>query len=481
MVDRGRVEYYSRGIAMVGSGFGNRGGDEDEPFLGRLAARLSLPALWPSTSHWWEFGWVAGGQLFSLALGIASIKLMTSVGPGEYGKFVLASSVAGVLSLSFFGPLEQGYVRLYFLNEGDSRSRNIFLRSLVGVLLASLAVLIPVGALAVMLLQTYYGFDPLFTSSAAAMIVTSVIGIPLAGVLNAMRLRKEVALIQVGERMVLILLLFVMTRVLPPKAAIVMFAVATASAISNGCRLLVYWGGLASPRLARSRQEMMVERGTRNEMLRGIFEYSLPFLLWGGVAWLQSNGERWVINAWMTVSDVGRYGLAWGVINNSAGLGATILSQFLTPIMFRHFSAGDDESLRRGEVLVRLSGVLTLGLFGVAAILLLAFGDAVIAILSTQSFVSGGAVLFALAVGLGLFYVGQALSNLGFALTRPRVYLPAKVCSAVASVPLYLAGCRLGGVLGVACAVIVANALYLLMVIDANRRLRRCVRAVAGV
>src|ERR1051326_9445908 len=73
-----------------------------------------------------ELSWLAGGQLVSVFLSLISIKLITSIGAEEYGKFVLATSVSGLLSLTFFGPMEQGFVRLYFDYRDSEQSRSVF-------------------------------------------------------------------------------------------------------------------------------------------------------------------------------------------------------------------------------------------------------------------------------------------------------------------------------------------------------------------
>jgi O-antigen/teichoic acid export membrane protein len=423
-----------------------------------------------------ELSWLAGGQLATLLLSIISIKLTTSIGPNEYGKVTLAASVGGAFMLAFFGPLEQGYVRYYFDYAGQSRMRSLFCSTLLRVLAFCLTVLLLLSGAAVLGLHKLYQLDPLFTAAAALMIAFALLAVPLNGMLNAMRLRRETAIIQVVERVLIIVLLFVLLARFASDATTVMLAIGVATSLAGIARLLQY-----SRTIRTDAGEVItgnaVETGaTRLQIYRSIARYSTPFVLWGLMGWLQSNSERWVINGMLTQAEVGRYGLTVNIINSSAVVLFTIMSQFITPIIFNRFPVNQGGDISRGMDLIRLYGWATLLLFMGIAVGLFFVGETVIHLLSSKAFVVDSILLFLLTMGLGVFYVGQTFTTVGLALKQPNVYMSAKIVTGLLSVVLYLVGCYWAGVLGVVCAIGIANVLYLVLVLRTNRALLRSFR-----
>ena len=61
-----------------------------------------------------ELGWLITGQIFSVLLGFISIKMISTMGTFEFGKYSLILSIAAIISTIFYGPIEQGYIRFYF-------------------------------------------------------------------------------------------------------------------------------------------------------------------------------------------------------------------------------------------------------------------------------------------------------------------------------------------------------------------------------
>lgn len=427
-----------------------------------------------------EIGWLVGGQIITLLLGIVSIKLTTSIGPEEFGFYTLTLSISGLLSLAFFGPLEQGFVRFFFDYAQESKRRSMFATSLLCVLRNSSLVLIVLCIISGAVLSAYFQFELLFVVAAALMIIGSLLSAPLNGMLNAMRLRKEVAIIQVAERVLVIMFLFFFVIRAYPNATMVMFAIAAGTSVSLLARLLIFrrHSHLGATRRFIDADEL---RTTKREIYKSVSVYSFPFLLWGAISWLQSNGERWVINGMLTNADVGRYGLAATLVANSAVLMFNVLTQFITPIIFSSFTNPTDARNNRGSALIRLYVLGTITIFACIAIVFLVFGELITKLVSTRAFVVDGVLLCLLTVGAGLFYLGQTMTTVGMVLKRPQAYITAKMVTAVLSVGFYIAGCYWGGISGVAWAIVLINAVYFFMITLTNRWLMRHTLPAQGI
>jgi len=416
-----------------------------------------------------ELTWLGGGQIITVILSVVSVKLMTSVGSEEYGKLTLATSVGSILILGFFGPIEQAYTRFYFDYTSDVQRNAIFSRSLLHLLWKCIAVLVPISVLLMLVLDTVAGITPTFTIAAASMIILGLINVPLGGMLGAMRRRRQMAMIQVFERVAIILLLLWFLGALYPSAATLMIAIAVATALSAVARVVVYLK--ASPSPEGCHREDFDSSTFKRDIHKTILKYSLPFVLWGALAWVQGNGERWVISRLLSTGDVGRYGLAYGLVANSAALAFGIMAQYITPVVYQSFSSGTVEGRTRALDLIRLHAVATALVFGVVGAMLFFWGGFIIPLLSNADFVLDGGFLFLLTAGIGIFHMAQSLTAVGMALRKPEIYMRAKVVAAIASVVLYCVGCYLLGLVGIALAMIGVSLIYLVIVIQSNRRL----------
>ncbi len=437
-------------------------------------SKMSLRMTPQQTS---EFFWLSGGQAITLLLSLVTVKLVTAIGPAGYGKYVLATSIGGILSQGFFGPLEQGYMRMYFYYSQDPARRPVYFASLVRILVLSTGILLVVGAFIVGAGHMVYGWDLAFHAAAAVMILILAVTIPINGMLNAMRLRKETSIVQIGERLALIALLLGVTLTGTLDATLVVVCTAIATGLSLVVRSVICQSRARID--SADPIETVDPVAVRKEIYGKIIDYTRPFIAWGAIAWIQSNGERWVIDTVMTKSDVGRYGLAASLVNSSAVVLVNVLAQFVTPIVFAKFSSTVPEEQKKGQQLIRLNVLVTTMVFVVIGLILYVAGEPIIHLLSTKAFTLEPSILLILTVGLGAFYAGQAMTTLGLAMNKPAAYMTTKITVAIASAVFYYLGCIWQGVLGVAIGLLIANLLYIVLVFRVNRRLQQGAVAAA--
>ena len=81
-----------------------------------------------------ELLWLVFGQFTTLLLSLVSIKFITSIGPKDYGVFILLTSITSICLAVYFGPYEQTYVRyIYEYSDTETRRKLFLQRFLVGI------------------------------------------------------------------------------------------------------------------------------------------------------------------------------------------------------------------------------------------------------------------------------------------------------------------------------------------------------------
>ncbi len=417
-------------------------------------------------NHLSQFSWLAGGQLIALLLGLFSIKLLTSIGPAEYGYFILVTSIGGLLSMSFFGPLEQGFVRFYFECTTSDKEKSNYLNFILYLLFLSGIALVIISLFAVVIGIFFFHQSLLFMASGCCLIVLSVLSPPITGILNAMKLRRELSVVQVLEKLFIVLFLFGAFFTVTMNSTSVMFSIASSMVIFFFVRVFFLKRESTLPVTKIELLEM------KKTLLPKIFSYILPFFLWGWISWFQFNGERWVINSFLPSSEVGRYGLALSVINNSIVVLYGVYIQFITPLVFEKYGSPNADQKKKGKSLIFISSFATLGLFVVFGIFLFFFGKEIIQFLSTKDFELPTSLLLYLVIGFGLFYVGQTMALVGMAMQKPNIYIFPKVLTAIISVGGYIIGCQYFGIWGIAYSIIIANTFYVVSIFIANKKLQ---------
>ncbi len=433
--------------------------------LNRTLALVGVKDLRLTNDHVAQLSWLGWGQIISLVLSLVSIKLTTSIGPVGYGQFVLITSLGGLLSLSFFGPLEQGFVRYYFEFSKSEEQKSAYLRIVFNTLKIAAGILCLIGIVAVVIGIIFFQKTVLFMVSASVLIIISVISTPIAGLFNAMKLRREISIIQVLEKVFIVAFLLLAAATMALDLTFVMVAITSSMAIFLVVRIWIYLKQIN----VRSSKESI--NHLKSESGKKIIVYCLPFIFWGWLSWFQFNGERWVVNGFLTMTDVGKYGLSASIVNNSVVLAYGVFIQFLTPSIYDKFSTGNNAEKKKGYGLIKTASLLTFVLFCAFGVLLYVGGEQIIHLLSTKEYVIDALLLFLLTVGLGIFYVGQTLALVGFALQKPSAYIIPKIVSAILSMAGYIIGCMWIGLFGIVISILVSNVVYLVSVMLINRKL----------
>jgi O-antigen/teichoic acid export membrane protein len=425
-----------------------------------------------SWSHAGELFWLCAGQGVSLLLGILTIKLLTSMGPAEYGIYALVGTVGALVSSIFYGPFEQGIVRFYFDYARQGQARRLM--SLFYSCLVFGGTLCLVGGLAVALAIPRTGtyLSPLLVISATLFVILTSTANPFNPMLNLLRKRRENAILQMLERLLGLLFILAVFRVMAHTATTALFALCGATILVIAAKGVLLHCFLPEEEQPDKRKG----DGNRTEMLRVVGHFSLPFVIWGLAGWLQSNSERWVILTFLSSADVGVYAVMITLANYAVTVPQGILTQFATPFIYERFS-GPPETARIGEgqAYLRYFSFCSAALVGLVTLAAALFGKDAIIFLSSEQYAGWWYLLPLLCLGTGLFHVGQALSLLGLSLNLPHRYMFPKIVSGALAVALNVLLLSLFGMVGIAVSVCLAGFFYLLLIMAVNTRIRAAV------
>lgn len=433
--------------------------------LGKFG-RLTGPFTW---SHAVELSWLCAGQAVSLVLGVVTIKLLTSMGPSNYGTYALIGTIGTLSSSILFGPLEQGFVRFYYDYAKRGMARR-FIKLFYRCLCAG-GIFCALCGLSLVFAGPWTGIhlSPLLILSATLFVILSCTANPLNPMLNVLRRRRENAILQMLERLLGLLFLFIIFRLMAQTVTAALLALC----LTFGLVLAIKSVLLSFLQPADEPSNKARQSCDHREMIRAVGRFGAPFAIWGLAGWLQSNSERWVILTYLSAADVGIYAVMMTLANYTIAVPQGILSQFATPFIYERFSeSAGPGSRRKGSLYLRYFVLSSAILVGFVALTAIMAGRSAIILLSNEHYAKYWYLLPLLCLGTGLFHVGQALCLRGLSLNLPHKYMFPKIVSGVLAVLLNILFVNLLGIHGIAVSVCVGGLLYLLMIAAVNMRIK---------
>lgn len=410
-----------------------------------------------------EFGWLVWSQVLSTLLGLATVKVLATLGPSDYGVYALALTISALLSITLFGPGEQGFLRFYY-DFAAAGAAHVYVgvggRALLS-LSSGLVALVLVAS--VMPTWSRIGLASSLVLAAGIFAVVMAAAAPLSSLMNLLRRRKEntfYVAIEKGGAVVLLAVLLGLDQLTAGRAMLVMAVVAAAVAMGRGAVLRNAATGATAPS----------DSETQRQMLGKIWKFGYPFAIWGIPGWLQINSDRWAILATSSAADVGKFTILAMIANFLIAIPYGVLTQLFTPVVYQRLAPGTLESAaREGEryihLFVSLMAVLTILSIGATTML----GKELIVLISSAEFQNYASLLPLISLGVGLFYIGQALCLKGMALQIPGEYVMAKVVTGFLAVLGNVIAAYILGVVGVALCSCIVGGLYVAWIARVNR------------
>ncbi|MEI7810901.1 MAG: lipopolysaccharide biosynthesis protein [Ignavibacteria bacterium] len=417
-----------------------------------------------------EVLWVVAGQFVAVLFGFVSVKLLSKLGSAEYGKFVLITTIAVLLSMIFYGPFAQGFIRFYYDYQKTGK-QGLYVRYIYKNLFLITFFLLVIAVVAALILEFQktsgvFGLSMLTSVYVLAIKVTEFVNSHL----NIIRQRKLNSILQGSEKILIILLyIYIYYKdMLSLNLALFSYTFVTLCFICVKLFMI--------NRLIKNKEEHIFAVNNKEtiQMKRSLIAYMTPFLIWSVTGWLQLNGEKWIIANYLSTSDVGIYGVMGSLVGVFIIIPNNIIMDFSTPIIFERFNNFDDkEKMKEGLKYTGLIMTACFGLMVLSSVVALFIGRDLIKLISDKSYLKYSYLLPVFIFGTGLFYFGQAACMPGMALNKPQKYLMPKITAGITAMLLNIVFIKSFGLTGVSVSIVLTGALYSLYIVLINKQLLR--------
>lgn len=409
-----------------------------------------------------EAAWVMAGQALASLGGLACIRVMTDQLPPEtYGKLALLLTFCTLVTQVLLGGTNAAGGRFYAIAAECGQVRNF-----ASALLAVSVRLTAIGGLIAILGVTVFGVFlglPSATSLAVAFTyaVVSGLGAIVNSVLNAARLRGLSAIHQAADAWLRVGLLAVLFHALSQSPLAALFAYALAALIVTLSQTL-----LARARMRRESSPAPADRDWRRE----IVDFSLPYVPWTLVIWLQQCSDRWALGYFATTHEVGAYAVIFQLGYSSLIMLFSIGMRFIQPIVYQAASQSSASGSPRGvkDYNLRLiAGGLSVG--AICFILASMLHVEVFTLLVGADYRQYSPYLPWMVLCAALFGASEVLLLKMQSDLRVRRLSQVKVGLGVAGIAFNLLGAAAGGLNGIVVALVVFNVVNLIVMAAAAR------------
>jgi O-antigen/teichoic acid export membrane protein len=417
-----------------------------------------------------EIIWVLVGQALVLSGGFIGIKVLTSIlGPARFGQLALGLTIAGFLHMFVYGPIEQ--VVLRFVSVCNERKELTPFFSLirgthqsVGIMLLVLIALISV------MTGAFVGREWACVVGVSSLLgIVSGVNATFSSIQSALRQRKVVALHQGADVWLRVVLAICALYFFSNTAFIALLGFLCGTiliVVSQQCFVMRH--GLIKAAWSGAKPDKAQCESLRQEL----FRYGKPFLLFGLFGIVTSYADRWIILGFSGEAAVGGYAAIYQIANAPIAVFAGATNQLMVPVIFER--AGSVQTIAQASSSSRLLYQTCLlygaGMFMITGIAYL-LGEQIVTFVTTAEFATYHSLLWVLTLSLALSSIGQLLVMKGLSYKRTQNYIIPKLLQTVVFLAFACVLLIMMGLQGVAWALCIASAIYLVTVHVVNQRI----------
>lgn len=407
-----------------------------------------------------ELPWVIAAQAISFLGGFAVVKVLAiSLGTEGFGYYSLCLSLAAMISLLWYGPLDQ--IILRYWNDPKESKEHLFNLALSGHLVA-ISVLLPVS-LCLLAASIFIEDTPTWLGVTILAILLSITKGMFNSTLsfhNASRNRRALFTIQaldIISRLVMIWAfqffgLTSTTAILLTMLSAVFPVICSTSKKYDLNKITV--------KITNKINELSLSN-LRNQAKH--IQYGRSFILIGIFAAACNYADRWIILHNLTMSDVGIYSGIAQIATAPLIAITTISTQFLSPIIFSKKAKLSSASL--------YFGLASIYLF--VTVLFFMFSNQIISLLLTDKFLPYHRLLPALTLGLSFFYMAQIYFINAQKNERPHIIKPAWAVRALSMLTLGIILSKKVGIWGLVFAIIFSSAAFFAILVISEKLAER--------
>lgn len=414
-----------------------------------------------------EFLWFLLGQFSILISNFIVVRMLTKTGKDEFGFYTIVITVSALLSYIYYGPVQQAFMKFYFMAEADGE-KSVFTRLMSRFILFSSVGVAVTGITAAAVLPWVTGFGFLLLFISALFITSARFTEFFNSAFNILRQRKTNSILQFTEKLMLTLLIILLTATGELSITSALFLMASLNITFALIKNHIFRKNIPED------TNLQVYKAGAARHIKRISSYSMPFIIWGVSGWLQLNSEKWILANLLSLENVGVYGVMAVIVNMFVAIPANILSEFISPVVFANYSDPcNQERVKKGKLYVMITFFSVVIIAGISVIVSSLLGEWIIRLFSSSDYAGYYYLLPVFVFGAGLFNAGQALTMEGLALNKPGIYLAPKLLSGAAALGANYFFINTYGLPGAAYSVLFAGAFYMLYVVFVNSRLRK--------
>lgn len=405
-----------------------------------------------------EGSWIILGQIATVLGALVLVRVLTEkLDPTQYGQLALGLTVAGLVNQVVMGGITSGIGRFYSIaaEKGDLSG---YLRASRQLMLYASVAVVAIGFM-LMAGLLWMGYSHWMGLATAALLLSLLSGFnsSLSGIQNAARQRAIVAFHHGLEAWLKIIMALGVLLWLGKSSTSVVIGYVLSSLLVTGSQF-IFLQRLIPNKLVPSKDGM--------RWIRQMWAYSWPFSTWGIFTWLQQSSDRWAMEVFGTIHEVGLYAvlfqLGYAPIGIVTGLGMT----FLGPILYQR--SGDATDHTRNTNVHQLAWRITfVSLLITLMGSLFAFGlhTWLFRLLVAEKFRGVSYLLPWVVLAGGLYATGQMLALKLMSEMRSGVMLWAKIITALLGVLFNIFGALLAGLQGIVGALLAFSSIYLVWIV----------------
>jgi O-antigen/teichoic acid export membrane protein len=409
-----------------------------------------------------EFLWIGSGQAAATLGALVGVRLLTGMlSPELYGELALGMTLVILVSQVVLGPLG-GAVLRFFAPASEAHEMANFLAALRRLLgKATGVVLLLAVATCLMLLLTGQSNWLWLGIAAFGFALVSGYNCTLDGMQNAMRQRPIVAWHQALASWARFLAAAMMVLWLGATSAVAMLGYVLAG-------LLVLYSQWWFFRRSVRPTTKLISNGARlpRRWETQMFAYAWPFAIWGTFTWAQMASDRWALQIFASIHEVGLYTVLYQLGYYPITLLTGLMVQLVAPVFFqRAGDASDPSRIRQVHDLNNWLTIVALLLTGIAALLAYTLHGRIFAWLVAPEYRAISWLLPGMVLAGGLFAAGQIAVIYLLSGTKTRSLIAPKIVTSVVGVLMNMVGAAWFGIWGVVVGSIITSGVYLIWIL----------------
>lgn len=408
-----------------------------------------------------ELFWIMAAQAITFIGGFGIVKLLAiALGTENYGYYSLCLSLSAIISLLWYGPIDQIILRYWCnpITEQEKIKKIIATGHLIGLILSLLI------CSTIYILNTIIKEEVYINLLSMALFLSVSKGFLSStfSIKNAERNRRSIFLIQLLE------ILIRLTGTILAFNSLTIGLVITTAIISSALPAAIFtFAKDYNIKSFRNKIENIRKYKLNIEDLKShkkYFSYGKSFILIGIFASICNYFDRWIIQFTMSASDVGIYSAISQIATAPLIALTTATTQFLNPILIKNEPSNN---LKWKKIYIILSV-----LYGSITLIFYIFSKEIVILLLTPDFAQHHKILPSVSFGLSFFYFAQVYFIKAQKAEKPQIIQIAWIFRSIIMVTLSSLLVNIIGIWGIATSIIFSSIAFLIILIIQSNQLR---------